>query len=47
VAVNPQLVRIVREDRPGLVEIIFDNECKATVKGTVDEIVFKLQKAMW
>ncbi len=47
VAVNPQLVRIVVEDRPGLVEIVFDNECKVAIQGTVDEVVFKLQKAMW
>ena len=46
-AVNPQLVRIVTEDRPGLVEIVFDNECRVTINGTVDEVVFKLQKAMW
>ncbi len=31
VAVNPQHVRIVTEDRPGLVEIIFDNECRVTI----------------
>ena len=47
VAVNPQHVRIVTEDRPGLVEIIFDNECRVAIQGTVDEVVFKLQKAMW
>jgi hypothetical protein len=47
VAVNPQLVRIVVEDRPGLVEIVFDNECRVAIQGTVDEVVFKLQKAMW
>ncbi len=47
VAVNPQHVRIVTEDRPGLVEIIFDNECRVAIQGTVDEVVLKLQKAMW
>jgi hypothetical protein len=47
IAVNAQLVRLVKEIDGTKVAIIFDNDLQITVDGTVTSIVAALQKSKW
>jgi hypothetical protein len=47
IAVNAQLVRLVKEIDETKVAIIFDNDLQITVDGTVTSIVAALQKSKW
>ncbi len=47
IAVNAQLVRLVKEIDETKVAIFFDNDLQITVDGTVVSIVAALQKSKW
>jgi hypothetical protein len=45
IAVNPNLVRIIMQIGEETVDIVFDNECRVTIKGTVASVAESLRKA--
>jgi hypothetical protein len=47
IAINPQLVRLIIQIDENKVAIVFDNDLKVTIDGTVTSISDRLRKAMW
>ncbi len=47
IAVNAQLVRLVKEIDETKVAIVFDNDLQITIDGTVTAIAEALQKSKW
>jgi hypothetical protein len=47
IAINPQLVRLIIQIDENKVAIVFDNDLRVTIDGTVTSISGSLRKAMW
>ncbi|QBR72030.1 hypothetical protein CU048_12975 [Beijerinckiaceae bacterium] len=47
IAINPQLVRLIIQIDENKVAIVFDNDLRVTIDGTVASISGSLRKAMW
>jgi predicted GTPase len=47
IAINPLLIRFIMEIDDNRVAIVFDNDLRVTIDGTVASICDSLRKAMW